>query len=271
MSQENPRNIYQEFAEMISAVDLLLQENPANYVGIYRLLEKGGFTGNILSLVATYFAGDAARISSAKHDIQSPLATVFSQIELLTEEQIILSEEERNSIIRTISTKWELFKRAFEALSSYDANEKHTQLAALLVKLISLFPRINISADYGDLQPEQIDELETTMPTADLKISVLEIFNNSIKHEATDVNFRITLTTEKLIIEVEDNGTGIDEERLAEVQAALEAHSTTTAEPGVHDSSGSGLALIQSRGATVKLEALQPKGVRQTLIIPLLQ
>lgn len=269
MPQENPKNIYQEFAEMITEVDSLLQENPANYAEIYTLLEKGGFTGKILSLVAAHFAGDDAKVSAAKHDIQGPLATVFSQIELLTDDEIALSAEDRNFITSTISTKWELFKSAFEALSSYDANEKHTQLAAFLIKLTSLFPRINISADYGDLQPGQINELETMIPTADLKISILELFNNSLKHGATGVNFRVTLTAESLIVEVEDDGTGIGEERLAEVQAALEAHSTTTAEPGVRGSSGSGLALIQNRGAIVKIEALQPTGVRQTLIAPL--
>lgn len=162
-------------------------------------------------------------IASISHDIKTPLTSIMGYTEGLKKEG--LSEERKKRYLNTVYQKGEEIRALIDEFDDYLDFNMHSEFTVEVVKLVDFCN--GIVEEYGD-------ELENTgveftldfhgdkdaliaVDKQKIKRVLGNIFSNSIKHFKNDekkITVEIFTDKEKVYINVDDSGEGVDKDKL---------------------------------------------------------
>ena len=231
-------------------------------------------------------------VAGVAHEINTPVGTCITVASTLNEETQAFAEaiangqlkrSVLNNYIETCTECTQLIgsnlKRAGELIGSFKqvaVDRTHLEMRTFAIKpyleevLTSLMPNIRQQGHVVEVTGDETIQV-TTYPGALAQI-VTNLTNNSLVHGYPDgqsgqLNWRIELKEEKLMIEYEDDGCGIG---VAELEKIFEPFYTTARNQG---GTGLGLHIVynlvtQKLLGNIWVESQVGKGVKFTLSIP---
>lgn len=212
----------------------------------------------------------------AAHDIKSPLANIYTMVDLL-QYQLESADEQTKDLLEMIQTSAkslsELIDGILKMARSSSMLAEDNQEFDLEEMIEDTFEMLNAD-DRLDLQFESEHKTIFANKVA-LQQILLNLLTNAVKYNNNPqpkVVVRLKQSATKLLFEVEDNGPGIDledQERIFEIFQ-------TTKNTDQQGSSGTGIglatvrSLIQGLGGEISIHSEKGKGARFSFNIPLL-
>ncbi|MGV2805624.1 sensor histidine kinase, partial [Clostridium perfringens] len=125
---------------------------------------------------------------------------------------------------------------------------------------------------FNDRLEYRITVEEVTLDVYVPKLLLQPIIENAIKYGYQDqshvlIEIHIYTSTDKLILEVRDNGQGMSEETLQEVNQLLQSQTNTTQHIGLYNVHRR-LVLLYGEGSGIHIDSAQGKGTCVALTIP---
>ena len=218
-------------------------------------------------------------IRNISHDIKTPITSIMGYSKLLMEEKVENEEEYKvylgyiyNKTARLNYLVDNLFSFSKLDTVNYELNKSSQDIVDFLMELVALY--------YGDMEQKNF-ELVMDVPEnavyADFDAKEMEralgnLIVNSIKYNPDNTKLTISLVeeAERVMIAIEDNGVGMDEETVAGVFGEFVRGDKARKSDG-----GSGLGLsitkriIELHDGEIKLISKVEEGTRFEIILPL--
>lgn len=168
-------------------------------------------------------------IASISHDVKTPLTSIMGYSERL--KKGIEDEQKKKRYIDVIYTKAQNIKELVEEFDEYLGYKLEKNLKKQVVTVEELCNIIQ--SDYKDeLESQQIEfEIENKCPTSRIEVDISKMrrvfansIGNSVKHfnkEEKKIKIIVYLKNKKIIIEIQDNGTGVKTEELEKIFETL--------------------------------------------------
>lgn len=262
----------------VAAMPIEYQGKPAIVVIGRDLTERKQFTAKMMEMDRMIAVGTLA--AGVGHEINSPLSYVIANLDLLAErlhheagsvsgkrdESIQLLDEAREGAmrIRDIVRDLKTFSRA-------GASDRAPQdVRRLLDSSINLTwneirHRAQLIKDYGDVPAVEANEARLAQVFVNLLVNAAQAIGEGAAH-ANAIRVRTRTDGERVIVEVEDTGSGIPDEHLDRV---FDPFFTTKAGG---QGTGLGLAIcketVESCGGTIAVESQLGRGTTFRVALP---
>jgi signal transduction histidine kinase len=232
-----------------------LQERVPKAVGGGELEHLGVAFNKMLERLQSFRERETMFVRYAAHELRTPLAAMKTQFD--AEENGWVSESEA---LKSARNQVERMTRLSQALLLL-AREERVELALFDLGKLAFEVAAKYSANFEGANQLQITGNSILIGRA------LENLLENVKRHAPSANATVKLETQgKLVIlSVEDDGLGVDQEVLAHATEAF-FHSESSS------GSGLGLAVVkriaEAHGGTLKLENLKSSGFKVSLELP---
>jgi signal transduction histidine kinase len=233
-------------------------------------------------------------ISNMTHELKTPVTSISIAGQMLSDDNVIKTLEQSdslknsasfNKITRTITDETKRLHflidkvlqmslmedgRSILKIKELDAND-------LLLNVAQIFD-IQVEKCGGSLVLE-LEALESVVYVDELHFTnvLFNLMENAVKYRRSDVPLRLTAKTDniedKIVISIQDNGTGIKKENLKKIFDRFYRVSTGN----VHNVKGFGLGLayvkkiIDELNGTIKVESELNIGTTFTITLPFIQ
>lgn len=167
-------------------------------------------------------------ISGVSHDLKTPLSYIKAYSKLLNSPQYNWEEEEKEKYLNIIEEKSMYLEELIKDLNlQFSINNGDIMVQKSTVDIVYLTENLVIDAANNPNSAEQLLSFKTSIPSCyidiDEKITIRSINNfliNSIKHNPakTHIDVSIQLSQSSLIVEIKDNGKGIDDRILKDLE-----------------------------------------------------
>lgn len=212
-----------------------------------------------------------ALLNSLSHELRTPISTIIGAVDTLKEHDERLSLKHKNELLTQIDIATIRLNKQVENLLSMSRletgllqlNLQWCDVNELIQIVISKYKKANIHfTPNEDLPICQVDE-------ALIEQCLINIISNSIHYNAEQVKISIKAYFEahQLIIEIQDNGTGIPKENLEQIfEKFYRLPNTKTGGTGLGLSIVKGF--VESHGGTIFAENIKPHGLKIIQKIP---
>lgn len=212
-------------------------------------------------------------VYSVSHDLRAPLASILGLINVAQTEKPTASQNKYWEMVRSSINKLEGFIR--DILDYFNNSRSEIKIEEIdfykildevkeSLSYLQEIERLNIEIDIHDRVPFYSDENR-------IKIILNNLFSNAIKYqdlnkESSYFKLKIEITEKQAVINVSDNGIGIEDTYLDKVFNMFYRAS--------ENSKGSGLGLyitneiVDKLGGTIKIKSEAGKGTSFLIIIP---
>jgi two-component system, OmpR family, sensor histidine kinase TctE len=230
----------------------------------------------LLAAVHESVSGQRRFISDAAHQLRTPLAGLKSQTELALGETSDPALQARLQRVHTSATRSAHLVNQLLTLARAEpesmAAQGRTRLdlrrlaADLCAEMVPRARQAGIDLGLDDSRPAAVAVLGNALL---LREALANLIDNAVQYagRGSTVTVRTGADAGDACVEVEDNGPGIDP---AEHTRVFERFARAT---HVGDGCGLGLAIVREiverHGGRVALEAVQPRGLRVTILLPL--
>jgi len=197
--------------------------------------------------------------SHVSHEFKTPLTSIQGSLELLQEHADSMPEEKKQKFISNLLDDTDRLKRLVNRLleqaraDSLASSTKTSSLSETLQELQSRYTDTHLSLKYAQSDVDY----KVRIPASALQSVLGNLFDNSLQHNASEIQISTIKNKSKLVITVKDNGTGISN---ANKERIFTPFFTTRRETG---GTGLGLGIIESilkasNGSVVNLQT--PEG-----------
>ncbi len=186
-----------------------------------------------------YIQQFAAHVS---HEFKTPLTSMQGSLELLVEHGDDMPEVQQQRFIHNLQEDTDRLKRLVNRLleqaraDSLHGSAESSNLLAVIKALESRYADLNLKMIYRE---SELD-FDVRIAKSALQSVLSNLFENSIQHDAQELNLQTTQDENKLEISVQDDGTGIS---AANLKRIFTPFFTTKRESG---GTGLGLGIIES-------------------------
>ena len=214
------------------------------------------------------------------HDLRGPIGTAKSFFDILNNESLEISEEDRNNYIktvgRTISSTYELLENVlFWSKHLLSNNEMENEDFYPFAVVNDILSNINSTLFTKEIVFRNLidSNIKINSCPSVFKVVMRNLITNAIKftHRKGEIIINMTQNEKDYIFSVKDNGIGIDTEKLDILFTTNIKQST----PGTENEKGSGLGLMISRelikrmGGDIYAESEKDKGTTFYFTIPI--
>jgi signal transduction histidine kinase len=214
------------------------------------------------------------------HDLRGPIGTAKSFFDILNNESLEISEEDRNNYIktvgRTISSTYELLENVlFWSKHLLSNNEMENEDFYPFAVVNDILSNINSTLFTKEIVFRNLidSNIKINSCPSVFKVVMRNLITNAIKftHRKGEIIINMTQNEKDYIFSVKDNGIGIDTEKLDILFTTNIKQST----PGTENEKGSGLGLMISRelikrmGGDIYAESEKNKGTTFYFTIPI--
>lgn len=219
-------------------------------------------------------------VDNMTHEFKTPIATISLASEALGDRDILANADIRENYVQIISIENKRLERMVETiLSNATINKRMRSRLNIEVVDINMLVEevINMFSVILDKKQGQIICLKAKDPLIQLDkekmlIAIKNILDNAIKYTKSKpfIHIEITNKKNKLLIEITDNGIGIERKYRSKIFDRLFRVSTGN----VHDVRGYGLGLnyvkeiVYSHGGKIKVESKKDKGSTFKIYLP---
>ena len=210
-------------------------------------------------------------IRIAAHDMRSPLAVIFSYVEMLREDLAPHMEEHHTVYLNAIQQSVSRITRMSSEILTLERVQDSTSVPDQRVSLAMVVQRVADEHSSEIRQKQQtigvsLPEESTIVlgePT-ELVEAVTNLLTNAIKYtpDGGRVETRLRVEEDSVILEVEDNGFGIPDEEQARIFEPF--HRVKTRETRLIDGTGLGLYLVRKiverHGGTTHFRSIYGQG-----------
>lgn len=154
------------------------------------------------------------------HDLNTPLANILGYCQLCQEWATEHSNDEILSYLNIIERQTQLSSEIVTNLLNHARspipNLDQQPLVPFLEKIISLLTPITQAKGLKQLQMQQdaLEEVKVQMHTSNLQQVFFNLINNAIEADATLIKFTVSEEEKMLVVNIEDNGTGIPADQI---------------------------------------------------------
>ncbi|HXG74609.1 MAG TPA: ATP-binding protein [Candidatus Nitrosotenuis sp.] len=209
-----------------------------------------------------YAIGEMA--SRLAHDLQNPLTIIKNTVEILKLKQPELdkkTQENYERIERATSRMSQLIREILDYVRTSSPLREKTSLVSLLKTVIG---DLSVPEDIKVILPDE--DIEIYGDVKQLEIVFSNLIVNSI--QAIDKKGKIMIqaseTDESVVIDVIDNGRGIEKENLGRIFEPL----FTTKQGGTGLGLASCKSIIENHGGTIECSSIAGKGTVFTIHLP---
>ena len=233
-------------------------------------------------------------ISNMTHELKTPVSSISIAGQMLSDESLVTTLEQSgplsksasfNRITRTIADETKRLQflidkvlqislmedeRSILKIKELDAND-------LLLKVAHIF-NIQVEKHGGSLEIE-LEALESTIYVDEMHFTnvLFNLMENAVKYRKQDVPLKLTARTEnvddKILISIQDNGTGIKKENLKKIFDRFYRVHTGN----IHNVKGFGLGLayvkkiVEELNGIIKVESEKNVGTKFIISLPYVQ
>lgn len=191
-------------------------------------------------------------IRIAAHDMRSPLAVIFSYVEMLREDLAPHMEEHHKIYLNAIQQSVSRITRMSSEILTLERVQDSTSVPDQRVSLAMVVQRV--ADEHGDEIRQKQQTIGVSLPEestvvlgepTELVEAVSNLISNAIKYtpDGGRVEARLRVEDNSVILEVEDNGFGIPDEEQARIFEPF--HRVKTRETRLIDGTGLGLYLVR--------------------------
>lgn len=232
-----------------------------------------GLTTTIKRLEAMKAEGEMEKmranlLRAVSHDLRTPLTTIYGTSSALLENYSRFSDEQKQAMLVGIKEDSEWLNRMVENLLSITRldsskvclmkNETVLDelIDSILIKFAKRFPAQPVEVNIPD------DFVTIPMDAILIEQVVINILENAVEHANGMTELRLSVHTEsgKAVFEIQDNGCGIDPEKLKNIFSG-QLYKDKTPSDSAKNNSGIGLSvcasIIKAHGGEIK--AVNPK------------
>jgi two-component system, OmpR family, sensor histidine kinase TctE len=233
-----------------------------------------GAVNQLLATVQRSISQEKRFVNDAAHQLRTPLAGLQTQLDLALSEQDPAALQERLKKVRTgVARASHLVHQLLQlARSEVDVPMQPTDLLHLARTLAQEAAPAALAAgiDFGFESDEAAAAQGFTRPANAmlLREALSNLIDNAVRYagQGASVTLRVRTQDSRVVLEVEDNGSGVPAQELPRI---LERFYRASEAPG---GAGLGLAIVQEialrHGGNVSAEAVQPQGLRVQLALP---
>jgi two-component system, OmpR family, sensor histidine kinase TctE len=234
--------------------------------------QLAGAVNQLLSAVQRSVSQEKRFLNDAAHQLRTPLAGLKTQIELAISECDAPALQERLGKVHAgVERSSHLVHQLLQlARSEADVQMQATDLAQLARSVAQEAAPAAIAAgvDFGYEGPES-EETGFVKPANAmlLREALSNLIDNAVRYagRGASVTLRVRLESEKVILEVEDNGAGVPDVERAHI---FERFYRASDKPG---GAGLGLAIVQEiahrHGGQAQAHAVVPHGLRVEFVL----
>ncbi len=234
--------------------------------------QLAGAVNQLLSAVQRSVSHEKRFLNDAAHQLRTPLAGLKTQLELaLTERDPQALQERLQKVSAGVERSSHLVHQLLQlARSESQVPMQATDLAQLARSVAQDAAPAALAAgvDFGYEGPEHSEASYMRPANAMLLREALSnLIDNAVRYagRGATVTLRARLDAQTVVLEVEDNGSGVSE---AELPHLFERFYRASDKPG---GAGLGLAIVQEiaqrHGAQVSAEQVQPSGLRVQILL----
>lgn len=204
-------------------------------------------------------------LRAISHDLRTPLTTIYGSSSALVENRDNLTEDQKSQMLRGIQEDAQWLVRMVENLLSVTRVDsdgfKITKTPTPLDELVD-----SVILKFRKRYPDQTIRLElpeelviVSMEPMLIEQVLVNILENAVQHAEgmTELVFRVRLRHGKAVFEVEDNGSGIDPERMRDLFTGYSGGKVREADGKKHNL-GIGLSvcatIIRAHGSEIQAE-----------------
>jgi two-component system sensor histidine kinase HydH len=209
-----------------------------------------------------YTIGEMA--SRLAHDLQNPLTIIKNTIEILKLKQPDLdkkTQENYERIERAVSRMSQLIRDILDYVRTSNLLMEKTSLVSLLQTITG---DLNVPEDIKVILPDE--DVEIYGDIKQLEIVFSNLILNSIQaiEKKGKIMIQASETNDSVVIDVIDNGRGIEKENLRKIFEPL----FTTKQGGTGLGLASCKSIIENHGGTIECSSIADKGTVFTIRLP---
>lgn len=242
---------------VISVLTCTLTTKIKNHEAVKAESEKERMRANLLRAVS--------------HDLRTPLTTIYGSSSTLLENKDTLSEDQRDKMLQSIKEEADWLVRIVENLLSITKIDNgrikiiktptvlEELLDSVIIKFRKRYPEQKVELDIPD------DIIIIPMDAILIEQVIVNILENAVRHaeNMTRLSLRVYPLGKQAVFEIEDNGCGIQEERLPYIFSGC-YDNTDEPSDGKKQNSGIGLSvcatIIKAHGGDISAENLKSGG-----------
>lgn len=274
------RRIIQNTEPIVEAIETLADGKPASLHIDGELSEIAASVNKASQIISRQNEARANWISGVSHDIRTPLSMIMGYAGRIAANEATTDKvREQAEIVRKQSVKIKELVQDLNLVSQleYEMQPLHKEQIRLS-KLIRSYVAELLNSGISDAYTIEIDiapEAENAMLECDARLisrAVNNLVQNSMKHNPQGCEICLSLAASKnqLILAVTDNGTGLSEEKLQELEG--KPHYMESTDERLDLRHGLGLLIVQQVAAahngSFKLTNVLPQGCEAALIFP---
>ncbi len=274
------RRIIQNTEPIVEAIETLADGKPASLHIDGELSEIAGSVNKASLIISRQNEARANWISGVSHDIRTPLSMIMGYAgRIAANEATTDTVREQAEIVRKQSVKIKELVQDLNLVSQleYEMQPLHKEQIRLS-KLIRSYVAELLNSGISDAYMIKLDiasEAENAMLECDARLisrAVNNLVQNSMKHNPQGCEICLSLAASKnqLILAVTDNGTGLSEEKLQELEE--KPHYMESTDERLDLRHGLGLLIVQqivaAHSGSFKLTNVSPQGCEATLVFP---
>lgn len=218
-------------------------------------------------------------LRAVSHDLRTPLTTIYGSSTMLIDNYDSITDEQFIKILSGIREDSEWLSRMVENLLSVTRLDKDnvriTKVDTVLDELIDSI-LIKFAKRYSDIEVKvNIPDEFITIPMDPLLIEqvAVNMLDNAAQHAIgmKNLSLSVSVSDEKAVFEIEDDGCGISPEKIKEIFAGN--YSTSFSPSDVKNNAGIGLSvcasIIKAHGGEIRAENIKDRGCRFSFVLSL--
>lgn len=229
-----------------------------------------------------YIKEKRTMIESIGHDLKTPVTSIQGYVDGLID-GVAATPEKREKYLRTIAAKTRELDKLIDELSLFsNLNMEESPLEKECIELDQFLSHIIDEAKL-ELEDENIEwsyehpsEIDIVIPADRMKLSRVftNLLNNSVKYRCREnhvIDIRLSRTGNDAVVDIKDNGRGIDSEVLPKIfEPFYREESSRNKKTG---GSGLGLSIVEnivrSHGGQIDIKSEQGEWTMATVKLPL--
>ena len=274
------RKIIQNTEPIVNAIETMAEGKPASLHIDGELSAIAGSVNKASQIISKQNEARANWISGVSHDIRTPLSMIMGYAgRIAANEAISGTIREQAEIVRKQSVKIKELVQDLNLVSQleYEMQPLHKEKIRLS-KLIRSYVAELLNSGMSDTYTIEIEiaqEAENAMLECDARLisrAVNNLVQNSMKHnpQGCEICLSLVVSKNQLILTVTDNGTGLSEKKLQELEE--KPHYMESTDERLDLRHGLGLLIVQqvavAHNGNFKLTNVLPQGCEATLILP---